>query len=101
MSITSALALLLPEAYCLKREENYVLQREKIINIAKLNSLIKYIYKKGKAPEEVDEFANIINKKKLEIQQAWEKGNALIKLLITNNYKALLAQITSACTKSA
>ncbi len=58
--------MLLPEVHCLKREENYVLWREKIINIAKLNSLIKYIYKKDKAPEEVDEFANIVNKKKLE-----------------------------------
>jgi len=58
--------LLLPEAHCLKGEENYVLWREKIINIAKWNSLIKYIYKKGKAPEEVDEFANIVDEKKLE-----------------------------------
>ncbi len=70
MSIASALALLLPEAHRLKGEENYVPWREKIINIAKSNSLIKYIYKRGKAPEEVDEFANNVNEKKLETWQA-------------------------------
>ncbi len=36
-------------------------------NIAKSNRLIKYIYKKGKVLEEVDEFANNVNKKKLEV----------------------------------
>ncbi len=62
--------MLLPEVHRLKREENYVLWREKIINIAKSNSLIKYIYKRGKVLEEVNEFANIVDEKKLETWQA-------------------------------
>jgi len=37
-----------------------------MINVALSNDLIKHIYEKGKPPEEVDEFADVVDAKKLE-----------------------------------
>ena len=50
-----------------KGEENYVIWKEVIEDIAIANRLRRYIYKKGKAPKYVDEFNEKANKIKLAV----------------------------------
>jgi len=51
----------------LKGEENYVIWKEVIEDIAVANRLRRYIYKKGKASEYVDKFNKKANKIKLAV----------------------------------
>jgi hypothetical protein len=64
--LANSLSLLLPEVYRLRGDENYVPWRKKIINVALSNDLIKHIYERGKLPEEVDEFGDNVDTKKLK-----------------------------------
>jgi hypothetical protein len=47
---------LLPEGMKLKGEENYVVWKEAIKDLAIANGLCRYIHKKGRVPEYADEF---------------------------------------------
>ena len=56
---------LLPDGMKLKGEENYTAWKEAIEDIAITNGLRRYIHKKGKAPEYMDEFDEKANETKL------------------------------------
>ena len=51
----------------IKREKNYTTWKEVIKDIAVINRLRQYIYKKGKAPKYIDEFNKKANKIKLVV----------------------------------
>jgi len=51
----------------LKGEENYIVWKEVIEDIAVVNGLKWYIYKKGKVPKYVDEFNKKANEIKLVV----------------------------------
>ena len=65
MSESSSSKNLLPDGMRLKEEENYTTWKEAIEDITVANGLRRYIYKKGKAPEYMDEFNKKANKTKL------------------------------------
>ena len=74
--------------------------KEKIISIAKMNQLFKYIYKKAQAMKLVfvDEYADDADKDKhtdaqLIAQNEQEQGDASMQLAITCNCKATPAQL--------
>ena len=66
MSKSSSSKNLLPDGMKPKGEENYTAWKEAIEDIAIVNRLRWYIYKKRKAPKYIDEF----NKKANEIKLA-------------------------------
>ena len=51
----------------LKREENYIIWKEVIENIAVINGLRHYIYIKGKVLKYIDKFSKKVNKIKLAV----------------------------------
>ena len=65
MSESSSSKNLLPDSMRLKGEENYTAWKEAIEDIAVANGLRRYIHKKGKAPEYMDEFNEKADKTKL------------------------------------
>ena len=71
----------------LKGEENYTAQKEAIEDIAVVNRLRQYIYKKGKAPKYIDKFNEKANKIKLTAQLVWETRDLNIKIIIKLNVK--------------
>ena len=77
----------------LKGEENYTAQKEAIKDIAVINSLRQYIYKKGKAPKYIDEFNEKADKIKLAVQQTQEAKDLSIKIIIKLNIKSTPVQI--------
>ena len=84
---------LLPDGMKLIGEENYTVWKEAIEDIAVVNGLRRYIYKKGKAPEYIDEFNKKANKTKLAVQQIQEAGDLGIKIIIKLNIKSTLVQM--------
>jgi len=67
MSKSSSSKNLLPNGIKLKGEENYIVWKEAIEDIAIVNRLRRYIYKKGKAPKYIDKFNKKANKIKLAV----------------------------------
>ena len=65
MLTTPSTSLILLGAIKLKGEENWLLQKELIENLAKSNNLRKYIHEKGKAPEFANEFNDDVDAKML------------------------------------
>ena len=65
MLTTPSTNLTLLGAIKLKGEENWLLQKELIENLAKSNNLYKYIHKKGKVPKYTNKFNNNVNTIKL------------------------------------
>ena len=65
----------------LKGEENYTIQKEVIEDIAIINRLRQYIYKKEKAPKYINKFNKKANKIKLVVQQIWEARDLSIKII--------------------
>ena len=88
MSKSSSSKNLLPDSIKLKGEENYIIQKEVIEDIAIINRLRQYIYKKGKAFKYIDKFNKKANKIKLVVQQIWEAGDLNIKIIIKLNIKS-------------
>ena len=97
MSESSSSKNLLPDSMKLKGEENYTVQKEVIEDIAVINRLRQYIYKKGKAPEYMDEFNKKTNKIKLVVQQIQEARDLSIKIIIKFNIKSTPVQILAGC----
>ena len=77
----------------LKGEENYTVWKKVIEDIAVMNRLKRYIYKKGKAPKYVDKFNKKTNKIKLAVWLAQEAKDLNIKLIIKLNIKSTPVQI--------
>ena len=69
MSESSNSKNLLSNSIKLKEKENYIIQKKAIEDIAVVNKLKQYIYKKGKASEYIDKFNKKTNKTKLVVQQ--------------------------------
>ena len=88
MSKSSSSKNLLPDSMKLKREKNYIVQKEVIKNITVINGLRQYIYKKGKALKYVDGFNKKANKIKLAAQQIQEAGGLSIKIIIKLNIES-------------
>ena len=97
MSKSSNSKNLLPNSMKLKREENYTIQKEVVEDIAVANGLRRYIYKKGKAPEYMDEFNKKANKIKLVVQQIQEARDLSMKIIIKFNIKSTLIQMLAGC----
>ena len=97
MSESSSSKNLLPDSIKLKGEENYTVQKEVIEDIAIINGLKRYIYKKGKVPKYIDEFDEKANKIKLAAQQIWEAGDLSIKIIIKLNIKSTFVQMLAEC----
>ena len=93
MSESSSSKNLLPDSMRLKGEENYTAQKEVIEDIAVVNRLKQYIYKKGKAPKYMDEFNKKANKIKLAVQLIQKARDLSIKLIIKFNVKSTPVQI--------
>ena len=62
-----------------------------------MNRLRRYIHKKGKAPEYIDEFNKKANKIKLAAWLIWEAEDLNIKLIIKLNIKSTPIQILAGC----
>ena len=77
----------------LKGEENYAVQKEVIKDIAVVNGLRYYIYKKEKAPKYIDKFNKKANKIKLVVQLIQKAGDLSIKIIFKFNVKSTLMQI--------
>ena len=60
----------LPESMKLKGEENYVVWKEAIEDMAVVNSLRRFIHEKGRAPLYIDEFDEKVDTAKLAVWQA-------------------------------
>jgi hypothetical protein len=65
-TITPSTSLTLLGAIKLKGEENWLLWKELMENLAKSNNLRKYIHEKGKAPEFANEFDDDVEATKLK-----------------------------------
>ena len=72
----------------LKGEENYVVQKEVIEDIAVTNSLRQFIYEKGRAPLYIDEFDKKADIAKLAVWQAQEARDSSMKIIIKLNVKS-------------
>ena len=97
MSESSSSKNLLPDSMRLKGEENYTAWKEAIKDITVANGLRRYIHKKGKAPEYMDEFNEKADKTKLAAWLTWEAGDSSIKLIIKLNVKSTPAQMLAGC----
>ena len=67
MGKSSSSKNLLPDSIKLKGEENYIIKKKVIENLAIANRLRYYIYKKGKASKYMDKFNKNANKIKLAV----------------------------------
>jgi hypothetical protein len=63
------------------------------VNIAKSNSLSRYIHDKCVPPKQVDEFDIKAIQEELDLWLRFEAGDANMQLAITMNYKALPLQV--------
>ena len=81
----------------LKGEENYTAQKEVIEDIAVVNRLRQYIYKKGKAPKYMDKFNKKANKIKLAAWQIQKAKDLSIKIIIKLNIKSTPIQMLAGC----
>ena len=97
MSESSSSKNLLPDSIKLKGEKNYTAQKEAVEDITIANRLRRYIYKKGKAPEYMDEFNKKANKTKLAVQQIQEAKDLSIKIIIKLNIKSTPIQMLAGC----
>ena len=66
LTLLPSTSLTLLGAIKLKGEENWLLWKELIENLAKSNNLRKYIHEKGKAPEFANEFDDDVDAEKLQ-----------------------------------
>jgi hypothetical protein len=62
-------------------------------DLAVVNGLRRFIYKKGKAPEYMDKFDKKADEIKLVVWQAWETGDLSMKIIIKLNVKSTPVQI--------
>ena len=83
----------LPDSIKLKGEENYIVQKDTIKDLAIINNLYRFIYKKGRALEYINEFNKKADIDKLKLQKAQASRDLSIKLIIQLNIKKTPVQI--------
>ena len=81
----------------LKREDNYIIQKEVIKDIIIINGLRHYIYKKGKVPQYIGKFNKKVDEIKLVVQLIQEAKDLSIKIIIKFNIKSTPIQMLVEC----
>jgi hypothetical protein len=69
----------------LKGQENYLIWKPRMLNLATTNGLDRYFSNKYKKPPKVDEFDKKTTERAVKLWNAWRQGDAKAKILITNN----------------
>ena len=81
----------------LKGEENYIIQKEVIEDLAIINRLKYFIYEKGKVLKYVDRFNKKANEVKLTVWLVQETKDLSIKIIIKLNIKSIFIQMLAGC----